>query len=151
MAMTWRKSGKPPGSSGKNCKNTDEQGKAEMDGFHYCPAPLFFNYCECDQRRKPTHSLTTKLAIRRGLGMSPTSRFSQFRDNPKMWKRSICIYRCPACEVWWDISIGEQGIINGYADNLLLFCCIRKIRKRHQARGISLLQQICDVINQVVI
>ena len=44
MAMTWRKSGKLPDSSGKNCNSSDEKGRAEMDGFRICLALPFLLY-----------------------------------------------------------------------------------------------------------
>ena len=46
-----------------------------MDGFRICLALSFIYMCDCDQWSETTLSLTTKLAIIRGLGMSPTSRF----------------------------------------------------------------------------
>ena len=68
-----------------------------MDGFRICLA-LFFIICGCDKRSETALSLTTKLAIIRGLGMSSTSRFRKSGRRTGLAERSICIYRCPACQ-----------------------------------------------------
>ena len=69
-----------------------------MDGFRICLALPFFVICDCDQRSEMTLSLATKLAIIRGLGMSPTSRFRKSGRRPGSAELSICMYRCPACQ-----------------------------------------------------
>ena len=53
-----------------------------MDGFRICLALSFIYMCDCDQWSETTLSLTTKLAIIRGLGMSPTSRFRKSGRRP---------------------------------------------------------------------
>ena len=50
-------------------------------------------------------SLTAKLSIIRGLGMSPTSRFRKSGRRPGLAEQSICIYRCPACEFVMTIAV----------------------------------------------
>ena len=67
--------------------------------------PGFFIICDFDQRSEMTLSLTTKLAIIRGLGMSPTSRFRKSGRRPGLAERSICIYRCPACQFYQEFPI----------------------------------------------
>ena len=69
-----------------------------MDGFRICLALFLLYVCGCDKRSETTLSLTTELAIIRGLGMSPTSRFRKSGRRPGLAERSICIYRCPACQ-----------------------------------------------------
>ena len=90
-----------------------------MDELHYCPA-LFFCFCDCSRRRETTLSLTTKLAIIRGLGMSPTSRFRKSGRRPGLAERSICIYRCPACQfasrltLFAIVTIIENAVVSDF-------------------------------------
>ena len=53
--------------------------------------PCFFIICDCDQRSETTLSLTTELAITRGLGMAPTSRFSNLAGG-LVWRNGASVY-----------------------------------------------------------